>query len=157
SASRATRKPARSPAPWPGPSMLRRAPSAWADSRSFTGPISTQPSFTTFPAVPRPGSLPSTGAKPCARSRSTLSSPTMKEMNDMGLKVTETYYCDHCRRIVMEPKDLICIQVSKGLPFDANGVDDRFLAVCLACFYENSAADMIPDFDYRGIDHATKG
>jgi len=73
----------------------------------------------------------------------------------MGLKIIEIYYCDHCRRVVMDPKDLICIQVTRRSPFDQTGVDDRFLSVCLGCFHENSAADMIPDFDYRGIDHAT--
>jgi hypothetical protein len=73
----------------------------------------------------------------------------------MGLKITDTNYCDHCRRIVMEPKDLICFRVSKRSLFDQSGPDDRFLEVCLDCFHENSAADMIPDFDYRGIDHAT--
>jgi hypothetical protein len=73
----------------------------------------------------------------------------------MGLKVTETFYCDHCRRIVTEAKDLICIRVTTQSPGEPTGLDDRFLAVCLGCFSENSAADMIPDFDYRGINQAT--
>jgi hypothetical protein len=73
----------------------------------------------------------------------------------MGLKVTETFYCDHCRRIVSEVKDLICIRVTRQSFVQPTGVDDRYLAVCFGCFTENSAADMIPDFDYRGIHQAT--
>jgi hypothetical protein len=74
----------------------------------------------------------------------------------MGVEVTKVYYCDHCRHIVLAPTDLIRVQVSKESPFDPMDFDDRCLAVCVGCFKENPLADMIPDFGYRGMDHATR-